>query len=102
MITSISSPLTVTSPTMPVLPSQKPKEADGKQSFTGMVQGLLEHANQTQLDANKAVNNLASGKSEDIHQVMLAMEQARLSMLAVVEVRNKMIDAYQEISKMPV
>ena len=99
MINSISSTLPLTSPTLPAF---KPKEAEPQQSFTAMVGDLLEHANQTQLDANKSITNLASGKTEDIHQVMLAMEQARLSMMAVVEVRNKMIDAYQEISKMPV
>jgi flagellar hook-basal body complex protein FliE len=33
---------------------------------------------------------------------MMAMEQARLSMMAVVEVRNKLVEAYQDLSKMPV
>ncbi len=100
MISSISSSLPLTTPQLPS--TQTPKDAEPKQSFTQMVSDLLEHTNEAQLNANKSISNLASGKSEDIHQVMLAMEQARLSMLAVVEVRNKMIDAYQEISKMPV
>jgi flagellar hook-basal body complex protein FliE len=86
----------------PVVPSQAGLDgAADPQSFSGLLRGALNDANAAQISADQAVQRLAAGEGGDIHQVMLAMEQARLSMLMVVEVRNKLVEAYQEVSRMP-
>ena len=58
----------------------------------GEVNGLLQEANQS-------VQEMAAGKI-DIHQAMTALEQANLSFRLMVQVRNKMIGAYEEIMRM--
>jgi flagellar hook-basal body complex protein FliE len=58
----------------------------------GEVNGLLQEANQS-------VQEMAAGKI-DIHQAMTALEQANLSFRLMVQVRNKMISAYEEIMRM--
>jgi len=45
---------------------------------------------------------LALGQIDDIHQVTIAMEKATLSLQLAVQVRNRMVEAYQEISRMQV
>jgi len=62
---------------------------------------MIKETESAQGQADKAVNDLISGQTQDIHSVMLAMEQARLSMLMMVEMRNKVVEAYQELSRMP-
>jgi flagellar hook-basal body complex protein FliE len=46
--------------------------------------------------------DLANGKGQDLHTVMLAMEKSNILLQTTVEVRNKVIDAYQEIMRMQV
>src|SRR5262249_40323239 len=100
MITPVSN----LTPALPISPASAPKTEQTKDagSFTAMMKDMVMQANQSQNTADAAVKGLASGKSQDIHEVMLAMEQARLAMMAVVEVRNKLVEACQELSRMPV
>ena len=77
-----------------------PSEAGA--SFSDLLSGVVKEANMDQTKADEAVKKLVSGENTDVHQVMLAMEQARLSLMMVVDVRNKMVEAYQELSRMPV
>jgi flagellar hook-basal body complex protein FliE len=99
-------PVSTITPAVPLLPAQPATQSNGSDSgagsFTAMMKDFVMQANQSQVRADTAVKNLAAGKSQDIHEVMMAMEQARLSMMAVVEVRNKLVEAYQDLSKMPV
>ncbi|WP_020407790.1 flagellar hook-basal body complex protein FliE [Hahella ganghwensis] len=50
--------------------------------------------------AEKAAQSLATGEAENIHQVMIALDKAQLSMSLVVEVRNKLLEGYQDIMRM--
>ncbi len=74
-------------------------EADGK--FTEIFSNMLNSVNALQLDAGKAQELLATGDAEDLHQVMLAAEKAGIAMDLLLEMRNKLVDAYQHLIKMP-
>jgi flagellar hook-basal body complex protein FliE len=92
--------------TMPVFPTTPPVSpnappATAESTFSTMVGNMIKETEAAQGQADKAVKDLISGQTQDIHQVMLAMEQARLSMLMMVEMRNKVVEAYQELSRMP-
>jgi flagellar hook-basal body complex protein FliE len=76
-------------------------EATSKAGEGNAVSGALQDVQALQDRADDAIRKLASGETQDVHQVMIAFEQARLSMQLLVEVRNKMVEAYQEISRMP-
>ncbi|WP_313119110.1 flagellar hook-basal body complex protein FliE, partial [Proteiniclasticum ruminis] len=46
------------------------------------------------------VSDFAAGKTDDLHNVMIGVEEARLSMELAVQVRNKIIEAYKELTQM--
>ena len=51
---------------------------------------------------DKSIEQMATGEIEDVHQVMIAVEQANTAMEFMLEIRNKIIEAYQEVMRMPV
>ena len=81
----------------------EPTKATGsdKGEFTELFGKMLESVNDLQMDAGKAQELLASGDAEDLHQVMIAGEKAGIAMDLLLEVRNKLVDAYQSLIKMP-
>jgi flagellar hook-basal body complex protein FliE len=99
MITPVSIPLSP--PTLPAPSFQPPGPVEGSDGFGAQISQLLQGAQQQHVAADQSVKSFLTGNGGDVHNVMLAMEQARLSMMAVVEVRNKLVEAYQEVSRMP-
>ena len=63
---------------------------------------MVNEANQQQLAADKAIEELASGKSDSLHQVVLTAARADLSFRLVLEMRNKLVESYREIMRMQV
>ena len=58
--------------------------------------------NAKQVAANDAVSGLMSGKNVSLHQAMISMEEASVSFQMMVEVRNKLLDSYQELMRMQI
>lgn len=73
-----------------------------KTSFMDHLKGAVEEVNQSQLGVDKKAADLANGKDTNIHDTMLAASQAELSFNLMVQVRNKALEAYQEVMRMPV
>jgi len=69
--------------------------------FENVVGQFLADTNAQQVLADQSVERLATGQNESIHETMLALAKADLSLRVFVEVRNKVIDAYQEVMRMP-
>ena len=69
--------------------------------FGNVVERFIADANSQQLAADQSVQRLATGQSDSVHETMLALTKADLSLRVFVEVRNKVIDAYQEVMRMP-
>ena len=76
--------------------------ADGAKSFADTLKDAVENVNQTQKEADVQMQKLATGKAESIPDVMIAAEKADIALRLMLQVRNKVIDAYQEIMKMQV
>ena len=53
-------------------------------------------------EAEAGLSALARGESVELHQVMISMEKARISAMALIQVRNKLVEAYQELTRMQV
>jgi len=79
----------------------QPQDA-GKPSFSEVLGGIVSDVNQMQLNAAHSTDKLLAGELEDVHQVVVAMEEAQTSFKLLMEVRNKMVDAYREVMKMQV
>ncbi len=75
---------------------------DAGPSFADTLKEAVGNVNQLHLDSDKKMQELSTGKTDDIAGVMLAAEKADIALRAMVQVRNKIIDAYQEIMKMQV
>ena len=75
---------------------------DAGPSFAATLKEAVNSVNQSHLDADKKAQELSTGKTDDIAGVMLAAEKADIALRVMVQVRNKIIDAYQEIMKMQV
>jgi flagellar hook-basal body complex protein FliE len=80
----------------------QPSKAEGGSAFAGVIDRLLGGASTQQLHANQAVRDLALGQTDSLHNVMLEVAKADLAFRLVLEIRNRLTDAYQEIMRMQV
>ena len=69
-------------------------------SFMDTLKEKLDEVNDKQLEAESATEAFVKGENVDIHQVMLATEEAKLSLQMAVQVRNKLVEAYQVLNRM--
>jgi flagellar hook-basal body complex protein FliE len=74
----------------------------GKAPFLKVIDQLLGGANLEQARADHAVEELAMGHTDNIHDVMLSVARADLSFRMILEIRNRLNDAYAEIMRMQV
>lgn len=81
-------------------PSPSAGAAGGESGFLDSLTGAIQKVNQMQADAKAQVEGLLSGKGEDLHGAMLAVEKADLAFQFMMQVRNKIVQAYQEVAQM--
>ncbi|MDH5774271.1 MAG: flagellar hook-basal body complex protein FliE [Nitrospirota bacterium] len=78
------------------------KTALGGQGFSDVLKNAVESVNAMQHEAGRLEDAVAKGENVNIHQAVIAGEKAGLSFRLLMQVRNKMIDAYQEVMRMQV
>lgn len=83
------------------LQKQSSAQSEGD-SFAVTLKDAIQQVNELQKSADVKAQELATGKTDDIAGVMLATEKADIALRTMVQVRNKIIDAYQEIMRMQV
>ncbi len=74
-----------------------------KAQATGFGEALkdsLEKVNNLQGERSKLITSFASGENQNVHELMIAMQKAGLAMNMTAAVRNKVIEAYKELSRM--
>jgi flagellar hook-basal body complex protein FliE len=74
----------------------------GQASFGEVLKSSLAEVNRLQKQADAAITELAKGDKVSLHETMIAMEQADVSFKLMMEVRNKIVEAYQEIMRIQV
>ena len=74
----------------------------GGTTFAEILSNSLEQVNQHQVQADQAIREMVAGRSKNIHETMLAVERADSSLKLMMQVRNKILDAYREIMRMQV
>jgi len=70
--------------------------------FEEALKTKLDEVNNKQLEAEMSTESFIKGEDTDIHEVMIKTEEAKLSLELAVQVRNKVMEAYQEINRMQV
>ena len=81
--------------------ANSPQGEAGK-SFADTLKDAVQSVNQAQHESDRKMQEIATGKNHNVAEVMIAAEKADISLKLMVQVRNKIIEAYQEIMKMQV
>jgi flagellar hook-basal body complex protein FliE len=71
-------------------------------NFANMLGDMVNDVAQKQAAASSSVTGLLSGQSVSLHSAMISMEEANVSFQMMVEVRNRLLDSYQELMRMQI
>ena len=90
-------------PVIPTLPigTSRVAPSQGGGGFAGALEQMLKSVDTTAGAANDAVTSMVDGTG-DVHDAMIALQRAESTLQLTVQVRNKLLTAYQEIMRMPV
>ena len=83
-------------------PAGESESAADQPSFGKIIEQSIAEVNQMQREADDAVQDLNTGRNKDIHGTLIALEKADISFQLLMQVRNKIIAAYQEIMRMQI
>jgi flagellar hook-basal body complex protein FliE len=86
-------------PATPLPQLQNLKGLDGSENFGQMLKDALGEVNGLQSDSRQLQNDYLQGKPVEFHDLMIKMEQASTAMSLTLQVRNKLLEAYQEVSR---
>jgi flagellar hook-basal body complex protein FliE len=70
--------------------------------FNKVIDGLVSTVNTKQAEANDITRKVLLGETDQLHQGVIAMQEASVAFSLMVEVRNKLVESYQELMRMPV
>lgn len=82
--------------------SRPPALEPGQASFKDVLMKNIQQVNELQQDAEVAIEDLAAGKRNDMDQVLMAKQKADVAFQLLLQVRNKMMDAYEEVKQIRV
>jgi flagellar hook-basal body complex protein FliE len=83
----------------------QPRTAPAQQIGDKIAQALktsIAGVNQSQIVADRAAENIVAGDTKNLHEAMIRLEEADISLRMMVQVRNKAVEAYQEVMRMQV
>lgn len=70
--------------------------------FLSLLKDVIAEVNEVQLEANRAVDRLITGESQNVHETMIALQKADVSFQLMMQIRNKLVSAYEEIQRMQI
>jgi flagellar hook-basal body complex protein FliE len=82
--------------------SSKGSPFEAQKGFSSFLKESIDKVNKAQIESDQLTEKLALGQDVDLHQVMIASQKSSVTMQLTLEVRNKAIEAYQEIMRMQV
>lgn len=83
-------------------PGKTEQKSEKSASFSSMLQDAMNSVNDLQIESERLAQSLALGEIEDFHTVTIASAKADLALQLTVQVRNRVVEAYQEIIRMQV
>lgn len=79
--------------------SNKDMNSENSTSFSKVIGDVINNVNDKQIESNNMIDSFIKGEDVTMHDVMLSMQESQMSMQLLIEMRNKMVEAYQEINK---
>lgn len=92
----------VRGPLGPIAPSGSPPQSDPGSDFAAMLKDQLRQVNRLQSEADENVNRLMTGEAASVTDVFVAARKAQVAFSLLMEIRNKLVDAYTELQNMRV
>jgi flagellar hook-basal body complex protein FliE len=90
-------------PIQPILMDAAQNAAEvSPSSFKELLKKALTDLNVSQVGANDAIKSLATGGEENLHDVIISMEKASMTLQYAIQIRNKLLEAYQSVSQMQI
>jgi len=83
-----------------IAPIQSPQQARSTGGFGSVLADAVARVEQFQQNSASTIDKFLSGESEEVHKVALASQQAELALDLFLQVRNKVVSAYQEVMRM--
>lgn len=80
--------------------AKKTTPFEAQQSFASFLKDSINSVNDAQVQSDALTEKMANGENVDLHSVMIASQKANISLSATLEIRNKVVEAYQEIMRM--
>lgn len=77
-------------------------EKENNQSFSEVLSEAINGVDQTMKVSDAKVQQFVAGETDNVHEVMISMQRAKLSFDLMVEIRNKVVETYQEVSRMQI
>lgn len=74
-------------------------KVEKENNFGDLIKEALDKVNDKQVQSNQKIQDLIKGENVSMHDVMLSAQEAQLSMQLMIEVRNKIYEAYQELNR---
>lgn len=71
-----------------------------EKSFGAVLKEAVSASNQLHMDAYQSVQDLMTGENKNLHETMIALQKADISFKLMMQIRNKLLEAYREISRM--
>jgi flagellar hook-basal body complex protein FliE len=88
---------------VPEIPRPRAAEKTGEgASFGDVLKDAISTVNELQKQSDHEIRKLMTGETQDLHTTLIAVQKADLSFQMMMQVRNKIVQAYQEIMRMPV
>lgn len=91
-----------TSAALATLPDGMRTAAPSANGFSDMLSGLVGTVDAKQTQANELTQKVLLGETDQLHQSVIAMQEAGVAFSLMVEVRNKLVESYQELMRMQV
>jgi flagellar hook-basal body complex protein FliE len=73
-----------------------------QKDFGDTISDFIDAVNESQKQAASETQDIIQGKSQNLHQAMASLEEAKLSFQLMIEIRNKLLESYQELQRMNV
>ncbi len=83
-------------------PAQQQEQENPGASFGDMLQEALGDVNQKQVEADEITEAFVAGETDDIHQMMIKTQEARLALQLTTQVTNELVTSYQELTNMQI
>lgn len=84
------------------LPASSNPVEKATEQFSDMMKSMISEVNNAQQNGDIAIEQMQTGEAEHLHDVMIALEEADVSLRMLVQIRNRAVTAYEEIMRMQI